>query len=443
VRLDDRALAVGLAAALVAAVGVIGADSRWVSALGGAIVSSGGIPDGVPFASAPSDGWPNVPVLAELILHGLDSAFGDRGLLLANVLAVAAGFTLLALDMRRAGADAAGSAVVLVVVAVGAVATLVVVRLQLFSVALFPALLLLLRSEAARPSRRIWLLVPLVALWSNLHGAVLAGLAVAGAYLVLDRLRRDPLTALGVLAASVLALCLTPALERTPDYYRGVLENEAAQRGFGLWARLSLTSPTDLLLIAAAAVLLVLAARSRPRLWEIVALAALAVLTVRTARTGGWLLFTAATPAACGLTLRAAVRPRVGWALLGAAAVVAVAGIARGPLATGASDRLLDEAFARADGTPVLAEPTLAEQVVGAGGRVWISNPLDAFDRSDQRLYLDWLEGEPAGDAALAHAPRVVLVRRDGDAEERMRTRRDWREASRDDHAALYVRRHS
>ena len=50
---------------------------------------------------------------------------------------------------------------------------LLVVRSQLFSLALFPLLVLLLRGEARAPSRRIWLLVPLVALWSNLHGGVL------------------------------------------------------------------------------------------------------------------------------------------------------------------------------------------------------------------------------------------------------------------------------
>jgi hypothetical protein len=68
--------------------------------------------------------------------------------------------------------------------------------------------------------------VPLIALFSNLHGAVLAGLAVLAAYLVLERARRGLLTALAVLAASVLALFATPALWRTGDYCAGVLRNE-------------------------------------------------------------------------------------------------------------------------------------------------------------------------------------------------------------------------
>ena len=60
---------------------------------------------------------------------------------------------------------------------------IVAIRGQLFSLPLFAACALLLRAETREPSRRIWLLVPLLALWGNLHGAVLTGAAVAGAYL--------------------------------------------------------------------------------------------------------------------------------------------------------------------------------------------------------------------------------------------------------------------
>src|SRR4051812_45079964 len=175
-------LAVALGAAVTAVVATIGADARWLPALGRIIVERGRIPDGIPWASAPSTGWHNVPVLAELVLRGVTSLGGDRGLLLAQVIAVAAALAILAWDLRRYGADELGGAVVLIVVIVGALPVLLVVRSQLFSVLLFPVLIALLRTEARSPSRRIWLVPPLLALWSNLHGAVLVGLAVAGAY---------------------------------------------------------------------------------------------------------------------------------------------------------------------------------------------------------------------------------------------------------------------
>jgi hypothetical protein len=58
---------------------------------------------------------------------------------------------------------------------------------------------------------------------------------------------------------------------------------------------------------------------------------------------------------------------------------------------------------------PVLADAVLAEQVELAGGLVWVADPIDAFRRRDQALYLDWIEGRASGRAALDHA-RLVLV---------------------------------
>jgi hypothetical protein len=440
-RVGPLELAIALGAALVAVAGTIGADARWLSALGGVILERGGIPDGVPYASAPSAGWHNVPVLAELIMHWLTSAAGDRGLLAAQVVAVAVALAVLSLDLRRDGADDLGGALVLLVVVIGALPTLLVIRSQLFSLLLFPVLAVLLRAEARSPSARIWLLPFLLALWSNLHGAALVGLAVSSAYLVLSRARIQPLVAAGVLAASALAICATPALEHTPDYYEGVLQNDAARRGIGLWAPLSLDSGFDLLLLAAGITLLVLALRARPALWEIVVLAALAVLTVRTARSGVWLLFFAAVPAGRGLRLPPGQSSRLAKPALAIAAAVAALGLVRGPVSTGAGSQLLHEALRRAAGTPILADGVTAEQIALAGGRVWMSNPLDAFDRDDQRVYLDWLDGRPDGDAALRHAPRVVLVIRGRTRARRLRHSREFRPVERDANTILYIRR--
>ena len=224
------AAAVALVVACVAAVATIGADARWLAALGSTIADSGAIPHGVPYASAPSDDWPNVPALAELIVHALVASLGDRGLLFAQVAAVAGAFTFLAVDIRRSGAAGASSAIVLILIAVGSASSLFVIRGQLFSLVLFPAVAFLLRLEARSPSRRIWLAPLVLALWSNLHGAVLVGLAITGAYLVFDRARRATLETVAVLASSLLAVCATPALERTPTYYLGVMQNAAAQR---------------------------------------------------------------------------------------------------------------------------------------------------------------------------------------------------------------------
>lgn len=440
-RLGPLELAVALGAALAAVAGTIGADARWLPALGQIIADRGRIPNGVPFASAPSAGWHNVPVLAELIMHWLTSAGGDHALLAAQVAAVAGALGILALDLRRAGADELGGAVALLLVIAGALPVLVVVRSQLFSLLLFPALIALLRTEARSPSLRVWLIPLLLALWSNLHGAVLVGLAVAGTYLVFERGRREPFLAGSVLVASVLAVCVTPALWHTPDYYFGLVRNEAARRGEGLWAPISFTSGFDLLLLAAALALLVLAIRSRPPLWETIALAGLAVLTVKTARSGVWLLFLAAAPAATSLRFEPGRGRRLARPALAVAVVLGLFGIVRGPLSTSAGKPLLDEALRRAGGTPILAESIPAEQVALARGRVWMSNPIDAFDHRDQRLYLDWLAGRPAGDAAFGRAGRVVIVIRGDAPAKRIKRSPAFREAGHDANAILYVRR--
>jgi hypothetical protein len=70
-----------------------------------------------------------------------------------------------------------------------------------------------------------------------------------------------------------------------------------------------------------------------------------------------------------------------------------------------------------------------------------MSNPLDAFRHRDQRLYLDWLAGRPAGDQALRHAGRVVLVNRGNAPAKRLRSAPAFREAAHDAHVILYVRR--
>ena len=435
-------LAVAFATAACGLMATVGADARWLVALGGEIAGSGRIPDGVPFAAAISDGWQNVPALGEVIFHALAAGLGDRGLVLAQVLAVACALGLLALDMRRSGAPELARAFVTLVVVVACLQAFVIVRAQLFSLALFPALVVLLRSEARAPSRRIWLLVPLLAVWSNLHGAALLGLLVAGAYLVLARARRSPVEALTVLGSSALALCLTPSLWRTPEYYLGVLSSEAARRGAGLWAPLSLRSLFGVGFVVSALALVALALRARPALWELACLAGLGLLTAQAGRNGVWLAFFAAGPSTGGLRLVAGpVRlPRVA-VLAGSAGVALLLALAlvREPAQAGASRALLARSEALAAGTPILADALPAEQLAAAGARVWIANPIDAFAGPDQRLYVDWLEGLPSGERALDRAPRAVLVTVGSPAQRRLAATPDFRELAHDARAVLYA----
>ena len=436
-------LAAGFACAACALAAQIGADARWLAAIGAAIVRAGALPHAIPYAAAPGVAWHDAPALGQLVFHGAQSLLGDRGLVLAHAAAAGVALWMVALDLRAARArDGAGAAVILAVV-VATPAAFLIVRAQLFSLALFPVLVLLLRSEARRPSARIWLAVPLIALWANLHGGVLIGFAVLAAYLLLQRFRQSRALSIGVLAASAMALLATPMLLHTVDYYVGVLKGEAASQRFGLWGPLSLHDPLDLLFIAIALPLLVVALRRRPAAWEIVVLVALAGLSVEARRNGLWLLLFVATPVARAFgrtSARAALSRPIALACGCIPLLMLVLGLTRTPVSSGAGAPLLLQATRAAETSPILADPLDAEQLALRGARIWIGNPLDAFARNQQRAYLEWLRGVPSADSLLASI-RVALVTRGSQAQLRLATQPAFRELGRDANAVLYGRR--
>jgi hypothetical protein len=379
-------VAVLLGVAVSALAGTVGADYRWAAALGRAI--SAGVPlDSVPFATASSHAWVNVPVLSELFSWGVYDAFGLRGLWLAHVAAVA---------------------------------------------------LALVHVDVAPRSRVVWALPPLFALWANLHGGVLVGVAVVGVYLVVERLRRRPVETALVLAASAAALFATPALLRTPRYFLGVMRGEAPRRGAGMWAPLSF-SALDVALCISVALLAALAWRARAAHWEVVAAIVLAGLTVHAARSGVWLVMLLAIPAARGVRRGRPLRGPATAALATVFAVLVVIGIAHGPAPSGATPSLVQSALAAAHGRPVLAQDLLAEQIALAGGRIVVGNPLDAFSRADQRAYLDWAAGRPGGDRLLCQAA-TILVHPGTGAARRIAGLHGFRRLHAEKRAALYVR---
>jgi hypothetical protein len=431
---------VGLILASVALIGTVGADARWLAALGRVIASRHSIPSGVPFAAAASGHWTNVPVLAELIFHGLESVFGDRGLVLAQLTAVAGTLAVLIVDSRAGGAKATGTSRALLVAGLGSISALAIARSQLFSLALFPVLCSLLRAEQRRPSWRIWLALPLLALWSNLHGAALIGWGVLAAYSLLSRARRQPLVGVGVAGAGAAALCATPALLHTVDYYQGVLSNQAAASGQAMWGTLSPSSPLDVTFVVCAVALGIQFARARPELWEIAVAAGLAVLTLQAARSGIWLtLFLVPTAAR-------SFAPRRQWqALTAPVAVVCAAllafGLVRGPQLRGAGRPLLSRALALAHGSPVLAAAEVEEQVALAGGRVVAGDPIDAFPARTQAAYLGWLDGRRQALHQLDGGVRVVLVIRGSPAQRLMAQAPGFALAGEDRQVLMYERR--
>ncbi len=438
------ALTVALLSTLTASAMTIGADTMWLVAMGDRMIEARRVIHGIPFAAAATEQWPNVPALAE-ILFSVVHRLGLVGIGLLHLVGSLAAWLVTSASVQtrsgRPGSPAASgarpggrgpvrsssvdraAAVTVAMVVAGSLTVWGVIRLQTLSPLPFSALVLLLMRQSSRPSRAIWLAVPLIAVWGNLHGAVLLGVCVLGAYLLFARLRPEPWTAVGVGVSAILALGANPALLRTVSYYRGVFDNEAAHARTHLWAPIRLDHGFDLVLVVAAVLLLALAWLARPRLWEVVAVAGLLVATVTTARNGVWLLFLLAPIAGAGLarlidrrqparsSRPLSARFGVAVAVLLLVGVLPLTGL-RPPRVTQTPQALIDQVTALAQGRVVLAPEPLVESLAVAGARVWAADPIDAFDRPVQRAYLAFLNGE--GDTGLAVAgAEVIVVARD------------------------------
>ncbi len=407
----------GLVACVVARVCVIGSDALWLSALGDTIRAGHEIPTGVPFAAAPSEQWVNTTVLGQ-ILFSLLHLGGSVGIVAAQVATATCSLWLLVGAARRRGASGMGLAIMLGLVLIGGAAPLLIARAQLLSLVPYAALLVLVRREHERPSRMIWAAVPLVALWGNLHGAVLVGVAVLGCYLLFSRLPLEPWTAVAVGLASAAATCLNPGLLRAPRYYLGVFSGAATSDDSGMWSRPTISNPLDVLLIAASVVLAYIAFRHRRPLWEYAATLGLAGASALAGRHGIWLVLFLAVPAAVGLAspsrrvLPPPGRSRVLPAATAAACILVVAGLLtmRAPVFH-LNDMTAAQLVQATRGEVVLVAEPLAESMAAAGATVWVSNPLDAFDHADQAAYLAFMDGDAtAGARAFRQADVVVAV---------------------------------
>jgi hypothetical protein len=163
--------------------------------------------------------------------------------------------------------------------------------------------------------------------------------------------------------------------------------------------------------------------------------------TVHVGRNSIWLVLFAAAPAACGLRFRrgAPARPLVLTCAWIVPTVLFATAVTRGPMQTVAGDKLRAQAARLAAGKPILADAEDAERLALDGRRVWIANPIDAFSRSDQRAYLEWLQGHSSGDKVL-RGHDVVLVLVDSKAQQRLTRNAAFREVARDAVSVLYRR---
>ena len=131
--------------------------------------------------SAPGHRWLNHEWLTEIMMALLYNHLGAAGLKLWKLGCAAATVLLVAAGMAETGAAPSMRLNTLIVAAV-ALMPQMQFRPQIFTFSLFAAILALLGRHNYRGGSPLWLAVPLIALWANLHGGFIIGLAALALY---------------------------------------------------------------------------------------------------------------------------------------------------------------------------------------------------------------------------------------------------------------------
>jgi hypothetical protein len=221
------------------------APDTWYTLVAGRTIATSGLPrhDSLAVLTAGRQ-WVDQQWLAHLALYGLWRAGGWPLALLTVIVSYAGAFAVLAATARRLGAsDRSVSIVTLLCFGAGIQNT--ALRAQTPAYLLFGLVLSLLLLDERRPSRRVYLIFPLLVVWANIHGSVVLGaglVALRGATLAASQLRahgpvRDWLPRAGAfLLVPWLCTLASPYGLALPGYYRRVLDNPTLDNLVVEWA---------------------------------------------------------------------------------------------------------------------------------------------------------------------------------------------------------------
>jgi hypothetical protein len=282
----------------------------WYTLVSGRLIAHDGIPHHDTLTALTlGRTWIDQQWLAHLALYGLWALGGVRAALFATVVLYSLAFAVAAVGARRRGAtDRSVAIAVAVCFFVGISNTLL--RAQVPAYVLFALVLALLLSDAARPSRRVYLVLPLLALWANVHGSVLLGATLVAAYgatvAVTGLLQRRPderrlFRAAILIVAPWACVLISPYGLALPGYYQRVLDNPTLAHSVTEWGPSTLRGqPFFFAALVGAAVLAVLA-RRRLTPFALVALAISGVFGLLAIRNIVWFAFVAAAVAPAAL----------------------------------------------------------------------------------------------------------------------------------------------
>ncbi len=118
--------------------------------------------------------WTDQQWLAQLFMYGVYSLGGHALLSIATCVSVVSAFAIATAAARSLGAGPRAIWVMFLPVLVAAPWGWSI-RAQMLALPMFTGLLWLLASEARNPTRRIWLALPLLVVWAQIHGSVALG----------------------------------------------------------------------------------------------------------------------------------------------------------------------------------------------------------------------------------------------------------------------------
>ena len=437
---------------------------------GGRFVAHHGIPRHETLTTAADRTWIDQQWLAHWTYYEAWALGGYPLLAALSSLRVASAFTLLAvlLVARKVPPQRAFLwTLVAFIVCVGNT----VIRAQSFAYPLFVLLLWTILADSRRPSPRFLLVVPLLILWSNLHGTVLLASTLvvgysAGRVFLAARAGMLRLSALYVAAglAAAAAPFANPYGLAVVHYYRALIGNPVVSHYILEWAP---PSPGNVVSLGFFVLLFVVIGVTAYGFWRsdrpmptlLVIVAALALLAMQGVRYQAW--FALAGVLLAGETL-AAARPSppelsIRIQQLGALAIVAFAVVAVGLLGRTSNstfERLdpLDAMAAAASytamhpGSTILADEQSSSALLWryprTEGHVAFDARLEQYDRSRLRSWFTYITGSKPGWPGLAARYDVLVASRKENPGLAMRleTLKGWRIIASDKEGIALVR---
>ena len=230
----------------------------WMALLSGRVVAQHGLPSHETITIwAQGRDWIDQQWLAQLGLYGLDRLGGLQLVLLFHAALVTAGLAAAAVLARRLGGSARSTTWIALPVLVAFWPGAAVMRPQSFAYVLFVGVVWLLLEDLRRSSRRVYLVLPLLVLWANLHGSVIVGAALASGYGLVEladslwKQRTVHPRSLVLLVAPWMCMLASPYAASLPRYYHEIFSSS-----FGSYV--TEWAPTTLTLLHAPVYLLAL-----------------------------------------------------------------------------------------------------------------------------------------------------------------------------------------